>query len=271
MRTATDLAADLHALGLGGGETVMAHAGMRSIGPLVGGPDTLIEAIRLVIGTAGTLVVATDWEAPYLQHLIGEDGCVPDEWREHIPPYDPARSRSMRENGAFAEFVRTTPGARRSANPNCSVAAIGARADWLTENQALDYGYGEGSPLAKLIEAGGKVLLVGAPAHSITLLHHAEHLAAIPGKRVLRQEIPLRRADGSVEWRWCEEYESSEAVVPGFDDEYFDDIAADYRAAGGGIRGPVGDAPAELFDAADITHFAVDWLERTVTAQSSAG
>lgn len=271
MRSATDLAADLHALGLAAGDMVMAHAGMRRVGPLINGPDSLIEAIRMVIGPAGTLVAATDWEAPYLQQLIGEDGRVPDEWRDHVPPYDPARSRAMRENGVFAEFVRTTPGARRSANPNCSIAAIGARADWLTEGQALDYGYGEGSPLAKLVEAGGRVLLVGAPAHSMTLLHHAEHVADIPGKRVLRQEVPFRRPDGGTEWRWCEEYESSAAIVPGFDDLYFDGIAADYRAAGGGTRGPVGEAQAELFDAAGITRFAVRWLERAVAAQSSAG
>lgn len=271
MRTAADLAADLRTLGLGGGDIVMAHAGMRSVGPLVGGPDTLIEAIRAVIGPAGTLIAATDWEAPYLQHLIGDDGRVPDAWRDHIPPYDPAASRAMRENGAFAEFVRTTPGARRSANPNSSVTAIGARADWLTAGQPLDYGYGENSPLAKLAAAEGKVLLIGAPAHSMTLLHHAEHLADVPGKRVLRQEVPFRGKGGATEWRWCEEYESSEAIVPGFDDLYFDDIVADYRANGSGAAGPVGDADSELFDAADITRFATRWLERAVAAQSSAG
>jgi aminoglycoside 3-N-acetyltransferase len=62
MRSATDLAADLVALGLTTGDMVMAHAGMRAVGPLINGPDTLIEAIRAVIGPAGTLIVATDWD-----------------------------------------------------------------------------------------------------------------------------------------------------------------------------------------------------------------
>jgi aminoglycoside 3-N-acetyltransferase len=167
----------------------------------------------------------------------------------------------MRENGAFAEFVRTTPGARRSGNPNCSVAAIGAQADWLTADQPLDYGYGPDSPLGKLVSANGKVLTVGAPAHSITLLHHAEHLADIAGKRALRMEIPFRAADGGTEWRWCEEYESTEAIVAGFHDLYFDDIAADYREAAPVGAGPVGEATALLFDAASLTGFAVAWLE----------
>ncbi len=110
--------------------------------------------------------------------------------------FDPAASRAVRDNGILAEFIRTTPGARRSGNPGASVAAIGARADWLTADHPLDYGYGPGSPLAKLMEAGGKVLMAGAPPDTMTLLHHAEHLARIPGKRVRRYEVPLVTADG---------------------------------------------------------------------------
>ncbi len=102
-----------------------------------------------------------------------------------------ARSRSALRSGSLAgrrgsrgilaEFIRTTPGARRSGNPGASVAAIGAQAEWLTADHPLDYGYGPGSPLAKLVEAGGKVLMAGAPPDTMTLLHHAEHLARIPG------------------------------------------------------------------------------------------
>lgn len=264
MKSAAELGADLAALGLIQGDMVMVHAAMRRVGPLIGGPDTLIEALRGVIGPSGTLVVSTDWEAPYL-NLLDDDGRVPEEWREHIPPYDPARSRAMRENGVLAEYVRTTPGARRSANPNCSVAAIGAQADWLTADQSLDYGYGPKSPLAKLIEAGGRVLLIGAPPNSITLLHHAEHLANIPGKRMFREEVPFRGPDGSTLWRWCEEYESTEAIVDGFHPLYFDDIVEDYRRTGAGRSGTVGDAPSELLEAGPITYFAVDWLERKCT------
>ena len=35
---------------------------------------------------------------------------------------------------------------------------MGARAQWLCAEHPLHYGYGPGSPFAKLIEAGGKVL-----------------------------------------------------------------------------------------------------------------
>ncbi|MCH4891757.1 aminoglycoside 3-N-acetyltransferase [Sphingomonas sp. SFZ2018-12] len=260
--TRTALARDLAALGLGASDTVEVHVGLRAVGPILGGPDTLIGAIRDTIGDGGTLLVATDWNGDYQESLTAEDGSVPAQWRDHVPPFDPLTSRSMRENGAFAEFVRTTPGARRSGNPNCSMAAIGARAAWLTDGQPLDYGYGPGSPLARLVEAQGRALLIGAPGQSLTLLHHAEHLADIPDKRTFRVEIPFRNPDGGTSWRWCTYFEDSEAIVEGLSDSYFDEIVADYLATGSGSTGRVGSATAILVDAADITAFAVGWIER---------
>ncbi|UZK68299.1 aminoglycoside 3-N-acetyltransferase [Sphingomonas sp. S1-29] len=269
--TAADLARDLTALGLHPGTIVMAHVGFRSVGRCINGADTLIAAIREAIGGEGTLVVATDWHAPYLEDdLLDDSGRVPAEWREHIPPFDPATSRSMRDNGVFAEWVRTTPGAVRSRNPNCSVAAIGARAEWLIADQPLDYGYGPGSPLAKLVEAGGCVAMIGARGISMTLLHHAENLADVPGKIILREEIPYATPEGTV-WRMNEEYESSDAIVSGFSDDYFDDILADFVATGQARAGKVGDADALLIDARAIVAFAAGWIERAVAAQRPPG
>jgi aminoglycoside 3-N-acetyltransferase len=187
--TRARLADDLRALGLAAGDVVMAHAGMRSVGPLLNGPDALIGAIRDVIGPAGTLMAYVGWDTRH-DDLLDEDGRVLPEWRAHVPGFDLAASRATRLNGVFAEFVRTTPGAVRSANPGMSMAAIGARADWLVADHPQDYGCGEGSPLAKLVEAEGRVLMVGAPHDTCTLLHLAEHRAAVPGKRVLSYEVP---------------------------------------------------------------------------------
>lgn len=258
--TRASLGADLRALGLGPGEAVMVHAAMRRVGRLIGGPDTLIGALRDVVGPTGTVLAYTDWEATYEALLDGERR-APPAWREHVPPFDPAASRSARDNGALAEFIRTTPGARRSGNPGASVAALGARADWFTSDHPLDYGYGPGSPLARLVEAEGRVLMVGAPLETMTLLHHAEHLARLPGKRLRRTEVPFVAA-GGVCWRVIEEFETAEPVVAGLADDYFAQVVTDYLAAGRGRRAEVGEAPSVLVDAADICRFAVAWLER---------
>jgi aminoglycoside 3-N-acetyltransferase len=68
----------------------------------------------------------------------------------------------------------------------------------VTADHPLDYGYGEAWPLAKLVAARGKVLMVGAPPDTMTLLHHAEHLARIPGKRIRRYEVPFATTAGTL-------------------------------------------------------------------------
>jgi aminoglycoside 3-N-acetyltransferase len=263
-RTRASLSNDLERLGVRHGDMVMVHAAMSRVGPLLNGPDALIGALLDVIGPTGTLMAYVDWDARY-DELLDDKGRVPPEWREHIPPFDAASSRAIRNNGILAEFIRTTPGAHRSGNPGASVAALGARAEWLTSDHPLDYGYGEGSPFAKLVEAGGKVLIVGAPLDTMTLLHHAEHLAQIPNKRIRLYEVPFA-ISGGVEWRMVEEFDTSNPVVAGLADDYFATIVNEFLAIGQGSQGPIGSAPSVLVDAAAICTFAVDWLERNASS-----
>ncbi|MGF6229396.1 aminoglycoside 3-N-acetyltransferase [Inquilinus ginsengisoli] len=259
IHTRRALAAQLRQIGLGAGDSVMVHAALRSAGRILGGPDALIDALHDVLGPGGTILVYTDWSDDY-HDLLDDDGTVPAEIRDDIPPFDPAASRARRANGAIAELVRTRPGARRSANPGASFAAVGGRADWFTADHALDYGYGERSPFAKLVQARGKVLMLGAPLDAMSLLHHAEHLARIPGKRVVRYETPILVAGRKV-WRRIEEFDTSDPVVDGLPEGYFGTVVEDFLAAGGGIRGSIGDAPSVLVPAAEMTDFAVRWLE----------
>jgi aminoglycoside 3-N-acetyltransferase len=250
---------DLRTLGLRAGDTVMIHAAMRQVGPLLNGPDALIDAVRRVIGPDGTLMAYTDWDSVHTD-LLDDDGRVLDAYRAHVPGFDACTSRAARGNGVLAEFVRTTPGAVRSANPGASMAAIGRRATWLTADHPQDYGYGPGSPLARLVDCGGRVLMVGAPRDTMTLLHYAEHLADLPGKRVLRYEQPFA-GDGGTVWRWVEEFDTSEPVVDGLPANTFELIVSAYLDAGAGAVGTVGGAASVLVDAPPMLEFGVRWLE----------
>ena len=260
--TRAQLRDDLRRLGLRPGDVVMAHGALSRVGPLLNGPDAVIGALLDATAPGGTVVAYTDWDARD-DELLDADGRVPAAWREHVPPFDPRASRAARANGALPEFLRTTPGAVRSANPGASVAALGERAAWLTADHPLDYGYGPGTPLARLVEAGGKVVLIGAPHDTMTLLHHAEHLADLPAKRVIRYEVPLATAEGT-RWRFAEEYDTSRPVTPALDaldDDPFALIVAAFLAEGRGTVGTVGHAPATLVEAAPMVAFAVAWLE----------
>src|SRR6185312_13197971 len=101
--TKRSLAADLRSLGLKPGDSVLVHAALRSIVPIVGGADMLLAALRDVLGAEGTVLAYTDWQSGEEVHTAGAD-------RNDIPPFDPLTSRSTRDNGWWPELVRTTPG-----------------------------------------------------------------------------------------------------------------------------------------------------------------
>jgi aminoglycoside 3-N-acetyltransferase len=259
IHTRQSLSEQLSGLGIGAGHIVMVHAAMSRVGRMLHGPDALIGALLDTVGSQGTIMSYTDWDGTY-DDLLDESGYVLPEWRNHVPPFDPAASRAARDNGTLPEFIRTVRGASRSGNPGASVAAIGAAAHWLTSDHPLDYGYGEGSPFAKLVQIQGKVLMIGAPLDTMTLLHHAEHLARIPGKRLRCRETPCASPTGVV-WRMIEEYDTSDPVVAGLDDDYFATIVRAFLDSGNGTEGFVGQAPSLLVDAAQICSYATTWLE----------
>ncbi len=89
----------------------------------------------------------------------------------------------------------------------------------------------------------------------------ASSRARIPGKRVIRYEVPLASDGGGVDWRLVEEFDTANPVVDGLDDDYFTTIVTDFLASNRGSEGMIGSAPSLLADAAAITAFAVDWLE----------
>jgi len=258
-RTRASLRDDLTHIGLRDGDTVMVHAAMSKVGPLLNGPDALSNAILDVVGAEGTMLVYTSWDSVH-DDLMDDDDRVLPEWRDHVPGFDQQASRAVRMNGIIAEFVRTMPGARRSANPGASVAAVGKLADWITADHPQDYGYGDRSPLAKLVERGGRVLMVGAPWDTMTLVHHADHLAHLPGKLVRRYEVPFTEAAGKT-WRVVEEFDTTEPVMEGLPEDYIEQIVTAYVAGGAGREGFIGLAPSLIVDAKPMLAFAINWLE----------
>ncbi|MEW6750545.1 MAG: aminoglycoside 3-N-acetyltransferase [Candidatus Latescibacterota bacterium] len=265
MLTRSAAARDLRRLGVAPGAVVMVHASMRAVGPVVGGPDVLILALLDALGPAGTVMMYVGWEhqpddviAPTPEHR--------QAYLDELPPFDPATSRARRGHGILAEYLRTWPGARRSSHPEASVAAVGARAEWITGQHPLVYGYGERSPLGRLVEARGQVLMVGAPLNTVTLLHHAEHLARLPDKRHERFRMPVLR-DGERVWVDVVQFDTSNGVVSA--PYTLEQIAGDYVAAGRGRAGTVGSARSHLFDAADLVAFAVAWLESRFGSSAS--
>jgi len=261
--TESRITRDLRTLGLRSGSVLMFHASLRAVGWVVGGPDAVVRAARAALGPEGTLAMYVGWaDGTYdLASLPGEEQRA---ILEECPAFDAYTSRAAsRELGMLTETLRTTPGARRSAHPEASVAAVGPRAGWLTQDQPLQYGFGPGSPFARLVEARGDVLLLGSPRGAVTMLHYSEHLARVPNKRTVLYRSPVL-VHGERRWVDVEELDSVRGIAPWHRPDYFEDLVDAYLARGHGKTGMVGAARSYLFDAADLNAFAVRWLENNL-------
>lgn len=254
--TRSQLVSHFKALGVAPGQIVMLHTSVKAIGGVMGGPNVIVQALLDALGPEGTLIMYAGWQdiPDFVQDLPAD---VRQVYYDEHPPFDPATARSVRENSVLAEFLRTWPGAQRSLNPEASIVAVGARASEITQNHPLNYGYGPGSPLAKLVDWGGHVLLLGAPLDAITLLHYAENRARMRHKNIIHYQCPVLQ-DGRKVWVDIEDYDTGEV----HDAYSFEQIAREYLALNRACQGKVGDAESFLFDAADLTAFAITWLEQ---------
>jgi len=256
--TKSRLIADLRSLGLAEGQTVMLHTSVKRIGWVVGGPDVVLDAIVDILTPTGTLMMYVGWEGD-TYHMSEWSQEKQDAYMRECPAFDPVSSHAYRKWGILTEYLRTRPGSARSNHPDGSFAAVGRFAEYITADHPLQYGYGPGSPLAKLCELGGKVLLLGSPLECVTLLHHSEHMARVPNKRVARYNAPML-VNGQREWVEIEEFDTSKGIVD-WPDDYFISIMEAYLAEGNGRTGKAGAADSCLLDADSLKAFGIAWME----------
>lgn len=264
-----DIATNLEMLGVRSGSTVMVHSSLRAIGPLLNGPQTLFDSLCSVIGEAGTIMVYTDWIAPY-EAMLDADGHLPDDMKGEVTPFDHITSPAARDHGVFVEWVRQRAGANRSANPGASCAAIGKHAHYLTADHPQNFGYGMNSPFGKFTALDGDVLMLGAPKDTASILHHAEQMAQFPDKRVRRIEVPLSSV-GRPKWRMIEEFDTTQPISPAFDENYFGTIVDAFLDQDFGTQAMVGNAQSLRLPARQLVPFAIKWMEQTARHDAVSG
>ncbi|MEV0716788.1 AAC(3) family N-acetyltransferase [Asanoa sp. NPDC050611] len=250
--TRSSLAADLLALGVRPGSTLLVHASLKPVGYIAGGPHALVLALRDALGPDGTLVVPThtpDNSDP----AVWQNPPVPQEWwpviRSHMPGFDPSVTPS-RWMGAVAEVVRTWPGAQRSDHPQVSFAALGRLATEVVYGQPRAGMLGPDSPLGKIYGLDGDVLLLGVGHDSNTSLHLAEYRQ--PDAPTARLGAAVQTPDGDREWVWWEDID--------LDEGDFELLGADFEATGAAQMGRVGGAMSRLMSQRAAVDFADRWM-----------
>jgi aminoglycoside N3'-acetyltransferase len=259
------IASDLRSLGVAPGDLLMVHTSLRAIGPVEGGADGVIDALEAAVGPNGTLLMVLgarddmDWvnQRP--------EGDRADLLRDSAP-FDCLVTPADPDVGVLPEVFRTRPRTLVSDHPDGRFGASGPLAGSLLEDVPWDDYYGPGSPLARFVAAGGRVLRLGADLDTVTVIHYAEYLAPVPSKRRVRRHHVVTGRHGP-EVRAVECLDDSKGIVDRPGEDYFAVILREYLATGNASTGVVGRATSELIDAADLVEFSVTWMtEHLVSA-----
>ena len=235
-----DIVQGLRELGVREGDLLMVHTALSSIGRVEGGADAVIDALIDAVGPSGTIAMPT----LYIPSITSGEVFDVDQ--------------SPSQMGKVTEAFRKRQGTVRSVHPTHPIAASGARAEELiAEHVRATTACGEGTPFTKLIEWGGKVLLLGVDQDRNTLLHTAEDYADSPylTPRFARYRDP---SDGQVK----------DITLQKFPGPHRDFIGLDrlFREAGVMRTGKIGKAVCRLMDAAGTVRVAVDALKRDPAA-----
>lgn len=248
-----DVIQALTAVGVRPGQSIMVHTSLSSLGFVCGGAQTVIEALMECVGGEGTIMMPSQsWKN--LDPETGVHGEEPEEWwqiiRDHWPAYDKAITPTN-TMGAVAEMFRRWPDVLRSDHPARSVAAWGKHAEYLTRDHDLSNIFGDGSPVGKLYELDGYVLLIGVGYDKNTSLHLADARAVYPGKHQTTEHSAVM-VDGQRKWV---AYET--LYVDGKD---FEEIGEAFERQRKGREEPLGCGRLRLMRQRELVDFAVEWI-----------
>ncbi|WJE50585.1 AAC(3) family N-acetyltransferase [Bacillus cereus] len=242
---------DLKEIGLKKGMTVIVHSSLSSIGWVSGGAVAVVEALMNVITEDGTIIMPTqtsdlsdpkNWVRPP----------VPEDWwqiiRDNVPAFHPdiTPTRAM---GKVVECFRTYPNVKRSNHPLNSFAAWGKHAEAIIAEHSLSISFGEYSPLKKIYDLDGYVLLIGVGYDSNTSIHLSEIRTG--ARELIKVGAPIIENNVRA-WKEFDEMD--------YDSDLFVEIGKEFEHINAVTIGKVGNATCRLMKQREIVDFGVQWF-----------
>ena len=203
--TQRDIIYGLRQLGLEKEMVVEVHSSLSSFGYVVGGAQTINDALVECVGYDGTIAMAmqnrnnTDpvtWKNPQVPHDLQK------EVRNSIPVFD-RKSFDTTDMGVVADNFRRRQGTMLSFGPSCGYAAWGKYARLICGRQPLHFPLGEESPTAHLYDLDAVCLWMGVDlsvATSVLLAYYRANrnpiitkgcAVEIDGKRVWKKYLDI--------------------------------------------------------------------------------
>lgn len=249
--TTTTISREARELGVEGGETLLVHSSLSSLGWVSGGAEAVILGLLDAVGEEGTLVFPTfsgHNSDPALWQFVE----LPEDWiqtiRATLPAYNKHTTHTRRV-GIVPETARTWPGAVRSDHPQLSFVAIGPRAEWLMSEHKLNCCLGDDSPLKKLETVDARILLLGVDFTACTSFHLAEYRVPDPP---LEHNSFAVAVNGERTWMTVQDVALSA--------QDFDKIGADFESKELVQTGYIGAANTRLFSLPKAVLHAQSWL-----------
>ncbi len=223
--TRADLVAGIRALGVAPGDLLQVHSSLSRLGYVEGGADAVVDALLEVVGPEGTLMV------PTFNHGAADI-------------YDPRTTPST--NGAVTEALRKRPEARRSVHATHPYAAIGPLAEVLTAGHLEVDTFDRASPLGKLADRGGWVLLLGVGMRANTSAHIGEWMAQTHCIGWNEWPRRVRLEDGRIIPAWSVIWRNGPCLIE------WDPLESRMRSRGMIRSSRIGEGEAHLMKALDV-------------------
>lgn len=251
LNTRESLAEDFTKIGIKKGMVLIVHSSLSSIGWVCGGPVAVIQALMDAVTPEGTIVMPAH-SGNYSDPSKWENPPVPKEWVNKIKETMPAFEEEITPTcgvGVIPETFRNFPGVIRSAHPAVSFCAWGKYSREITENHSIENSLGNNSPLARVYDLDGYVLLLGAGFGNNTSFHLSEYRATSPKAEKLGAPI-LKK--GIRVWQ---EYNDIE-----MNSDLFEEMGNDFERHSKVTIGYIGTAESKLFRQRAAVDFGQSWI-----------